>query len=90
MGALYRRAAEAGYRPAVREPFPSVYTGTELTWGFLSPGFQLVLHSEMGSGGVIFADGIEQDYLEFLSGQVVSISIAEDTLNLLIPVEEAE
>jgi NAD kinase len=74
----------------VREPFPSVYTGTELTWGFLSVGFQLVLHSEMGSGGVIFADGIEQDYLEFLSGQVVSISIAQDTLNLVVPAEKVE
>ena len=81
---------EASLAWFVREPFPSVYTGTELTWGFLSEGFQLVLHSEMGHGGVIFADGIEQDYLEFLSGQVVSISIAEDTLNLLIPVEEVE
>jgi hypothetical protein len=44
----------------------------------------------MGSGGVIFADGIEQDYLEFLSGQVVSISIAEDTLNLVVPTEKVE
>lgn len=79
---------EASLAWFVREPFPSVYTGTELDWGFLSPGFQLVLHSEMGHGGVIFADGIEQDYLEFLSGQVVSISIADDTLNLLVPVEE--
>jgi hypothetical protein len=72
----------------VREPFLSVYTGTDLDWGFLSSGFQLVLHSEMGSGGVIFADGIEQDYLEFLSGQVVSITIAQDTLNLVVPTEE--
>ena len=74
----------------VREPFPSVYTGTELTWGFLSEGFQLVLYSEMGHGGVIFADGIEQDYIEFLSGQVVSIAIAQDALNLVVPVGEGE
>jgi NAD kinase len=73
----------------VREPFPSVYTGTDLNWGFLSVGFQLVLYSEMGHGGVIFADGIEQDYVEFLSGQEVSITVAQDTLNLLVPVEEA-
>jgi NAD kinase len=73
----------------VREPFPSVYTGTDLNWGFLNPGFQLVLHSEMGQGGVIFADGIEQDYVEFLSGQEVSITVARETLNLLVPVEEA-
>ncbi len=72
----------------VREPFPSVYTGTDLNWGFLSAGFQLVLHSEMGQGGVIFGDGIEQDYIEFLSGQVVSITIAQDALNLVVPTEE--
>ncbi|MBN1814867.1 MAG: hypothetical protein JXA14_23710 [Anaerolineae bacterium] len=79
---------EASLAWFVREPFPSVYTGTDLDFGFLSVGFQLVLHSEMGHGGVIFADGIEQDYLEFLSGQVVSIAIAQDTLNLMVPVEE--
>jgi hypothetical protein len=43
----------------------------------------------MGQGGVIFADGIEQDYVEFLSGQVVSITIAQDTLNLVVPEESA-
>jgi hypothetical protein len=73
----------------VREPFPSVYTGTELNWGFLGVGFRLVLHSEMGQGGVIFADGIEQDYIEFLRGQVVSITIAQDTLNLVVPAKES-
>ena len=80
---------EASLAWFVREPFPSVYTGTDLDWGFLSVGFELVLHSEMGQGGVIFADGIEQDYVEFLSGQAVSISIAHQTLNLVVPVEEA-
>lgn len=69
----------------VREPFPSVYTGTKLNFGFVEPGHRLVISSEMGAGGVIFADGIEADHLEFLDGHEVSIHIAHDTLNLLVP-----
>ncbi len=69
----------------VREPFPSVYTGAELNFGFLESGSQLVIHSEMGTGGVIFADGIEADNVEFLDGHTVSIGVARDALNLLIP-----
>lgn len=69
----------------VREPFPSVYTGTRLNFGFVEPGGQLVVISEMGAGGVIFADGIESDRIEFLDGHEVSIHIAHDTLNLLVP-----
>ncbi|MEE8391606.1 MAG: hypothetical protein V3S14_12530 [Anaerolineae bacterium] len=69
----------------IREPFPSVYTGTKLDFGFVEPGQQLVLHSEMGEGGIIFADGIESDNVEFLDGHTVSIGIARDTLNLLVP-----
>jgi hypothetical protein len=44
------------------------------------------LISEMSEGGVIFADGIEFDRVEFLSGQSVEICIAEETLNLIVPV----
>lgn len=69
----------------VREPFPSVYTGTMLDFGFVEPGHRLVIISEMGAGGVIFADGIESDNIEFLDGHEVSIHIAHDTLNLLVP-----
>jgi NAD kinase len=69
----------------VREPFPSIYTATDLDFGFVEPGGQLVFCSEMGEGGVIFADGIESDRVEFLNGHAVSIAIAQDTLNLLVP-----
>src|SRR3546814_3500985 len=45
----------------VREPFPSIATGTSLRAGKLD---QTALHvtSRMNDGGVIFADGIEQDF----------------------------
>jgi len=69
----------------VREPFPSVYTGTTLDFGFIELEDQLVLHSEMGEGGVIFGDGIESDYIEFLNGHKVSVSVAQETLNLVVP-----
>jgi len=69
----------------VREPFPSVTTGTELNFGFVEPGEELVLTSEMGEGGTVFADGIESDRVEFLDGQTVRITLAEHRLNLVVP-----
>lgn len=69
----------------VREPFPSVSTDTDLDVGFLGPDESLELTSEMGDGGVVFADGIEADYLEFLSGQRLRLSLARQRLNLLLP-----
>jgi hypothetical protein len=70
----------------VREPFPSVATGIDLNYGKLYRGESLDLTSEMGNGGVVFADGIEADYIEFLSGQAIRISIAEQRLRLVVPV----
>jgi NAD kinase len=70
----------------VREPFPSVFTQTGMQNGFLGPGETLVLSSEMGERGVVFADGIEADRLEFLSGQVVTLGISASTFNLVVAV----
>jgi hypothetical protein len=52
--------------------------------GSLGPGQKLVLFSEMGEEGVVFADGIESDRLEFLSGQVVTVKISASTFNLVV------
>jgi NAD kinase len=67
----------------VREPFPSVATGTNLRWGKLERG-TLRIASRMNDGGVIFADGIEQDFLAFDWGRIVSIGAAPGTLNLAL------
>lgn len=67
----------------VREPFPSVATQAGLRHGHLAAGETLTLSSEMGEGGVIFADGIESDRLEFLSGHRVTVGIAPSTFNLV-------
>ena len=42
---------------------------------------------EMGEDGVVFADGIESDRIEFLSGQVLQVGLAERKLNLVVPAE---
>lgn len=60
----------------VREPFPSNTTGTSLIFGKITPKQPLVLESLMGENGVIFSDGIEQDFLEFNSGTKATISLA--------------
>lgn len=70
----------------VREPFPSVATGVTLRHGALGPDRTLDLVSLMPDDGVIFADGLEDDRLEFLSGHTVRLSIAKDSLNLVVPV----
>lgn len=69
----------------VREPFPSVYTGTSMNLGFVERGDELVVTSEMGEGGVVFADGVEADRLDFLDGHLVKVTLAPDTLNLVVP-----
>jgi hypothetical protein len=69
----------------VREPFPSVASGTDLDFGLLGPSESIELVSELGEDGVIFADGIESDRIEFLDGQTVRIGLAEQALNLVMP-----
>ncbi len=66
----------------VREPFPSVATGTRLRAGRLSEA-PLTVTSQMNEGGVIFADGIEQDFLAFGWGRQVRVGPAERVLKLV-------
>ena len=67
----------------VREPFPSVTTGCQLEHGLLGEGETLALYSEMGQGGVIFGDGIEDDRLDFRWGLRSQIRRARQTLDLV-------
>lgn len=70
----------------VREPFPSVSTGTSLDCGFIDDEHPLSLISEMGDGGTLFADGIEQDRIDLPGGCGVRIGISETRLNLVMQV----
>jgi NAD kinase len=68
----------------VREPFPSIATGTSVRCGKVaSGGLQIV--SRMNEGGVIFADGIEQDFVAFDWGRQLTVQIAQNRLRLVAP-----
>lgn len=67
----------------VREPFPSIATGTLLRAGKLDQT-TLTVTSRMNDGGVIFADGIEQDFLPFDWGRQVSLRPSERVLRLMV------
>lgn len=82
-GVEFPEPTERGLTWLVREPFPSVSTGTKLEAGRLDDGKSLVVASEMGERGVIFADGIETDALEFTSGQVATVRVADRVLRLV-------
>jgi hypothetical protein len=62
---------------SVREPFPSKTSSTNLVFGVITPKTPLVITSQMPENGVIFSDGVENDYLEFNSGSIATIGIAE-------------
>jgi hypothetical protein len=67
----------------VREPFPSVSTGTALRSGkFGDSG--ITIRSEMNEGGVIFADGIEQDFITFGWGREMTVRVAGKRLCLVV------
>jgi NAD kinase len=68
----------------VREPFPSVATGTSLEQGLLRAEQQLEIVSEMNEGGVVFGDGIEDDRLDFAWGLRLQVGVARERLRLVI------
>ena len=61
----------------VREPFPSRTTQATIVFGRITARRPLVLVSQMPENGVIFSDGIEQDFLEFRSGTRATVGIAD-------------
>lgn len=68
---------------AVREPFPSKYTGTSLVFGPVAQGESLVITSEMGDGGAIYSDGVLEDAIEWNAGTVVTIRVAATAAELV-------
>jgi NAD kinase len=67
----------------VREPFVSKSSAAGIVSGTIAPGQELVLESQMPSGGVIFSDGIESDFIEFNSGTIARIHAAEHYARLV-------
>ena len=70
-----RSAPELYY--TVREPYPSASTGADMVFGRITARSPLQIVSSMPENGVIFSDGMEQDFLQFNSGSIVTIGIAD-------------
>ncbi len=81
----YRFPWDASYlNYSVREPFVSKTSSAELVYGQIYSGEKLIIESNMPEKGVIFSDGIQNDFLEFNSGAVAEISVADKKGNLVI------
>ena len=69
---------------AVREPFPSKVTGTDLVFGTVSKNQPMTISSHMAENGVIFSDGIESDFLKFNAGSTVTIGVSKRKAHILV------
>ena len=70
---------------AVREPFVSKTSRAELVFGIVAEGQELVIESQMPTGGVIFSDGVEADFLEFNGGSIARIGVSKQRARLVVP-----
>jgi len=70
---------------AVREPYPSNTTKLSLVYGKLRRNAPFTVLSKMAEKGVIFSDGLEDDYIEFNAGTSVKIGIADRKGRLVRP-----
>jgi hypothetical protein len=61
---------------AVREPFPSRSSGATIVAGYVTREIPLQITSLMAENGVIFSDGIENDFLQFNSGSIATVQPA--------------
>ena len=68
---------------SVREPWPSKTSSAETIFGKITQKKPLKIISQMPENGVIFSDGIENDFLEFNSGTLALISVAEKKGHLI-------
>jgi hypothetical protein len=67
----------------VREPFETRTTSARLVRAEITPETPLIVISQMPKNGVIFSDGIETDFLEFNSGAIATVQLADRHLNLV-------
>jgi NAD kinase len=68
---------------AVREPFISRHSAASIVAGWVERHEEIVLESLMPSGGVIFSDGIEADYLDFNAGAIGRVRRARERAMLV-------
>lgn len=92
--AVRHRASDFQYAPmawntdklafAVREPFPTRATQTNLVYGTFGRNEPLKIRSRMPDSGVIFSDGIESDFLRFTAGMEATITLSAVCGNLIV------
>ena len=70
-------------RFCVREPWVSKISGSNIIYGQIEANEILSIESQMPEGGVIFSDGIEQDYLEFKSGSIARIGLSDKKVRIV-------
>jgi NAD kinase len=68
----------------VREAFPAPAAGTALTAARLAAPITVEVVSEMGEGGVVFGDGLEDDRLDFGWGRLATVGTARTGLRLVV------
>src|SRR5215471_1730403 len=68
----------------VREPFVSRHSKASIVAGIVDQQQALELESLMPSGGMIFSDGIEADFLQFNAGSSVVVKAAAETAQLVV------
>lgn len=68
----------------VREPFISRHSQANLVAGMIDSGQELMVESLMPSGGVVFSDGMEADFLQFNSGAIATVRTAEKRARLVV------
>jgi len=73
----------------VREPFLSRHSQVSIVAGILRAGETLTLQSLMPSGGVVFSDGMEADFLNFNSGATAEVRAAAQRARLVAAEGEA-
>jgi NAD kinase len=66
----------------VREPFASRTSGAEIVHGVITPDSPLTIISRMPRNGVIFSDGVEEDFLPFNSGSIAKVAVSAHKLLL--------
>ncbi len=69
---------------SVREPWPSKNSAAGITFGKITRDQPLQIHSQMPENGVIFSDGIEQDFVEFQAGTMATFSLADKQGHLVV------
>lgn len=68
---------------AIREPFQSIRTQIGITAGIIKERYNLTIESLMPAKGIIFSDGIESDFLNFNSGTIATIGLADERATLV-------